>query len=717
MLVNRSWTISCATFWVVVGMILPACGQNPIEKLSPQLQRLTATDPSQPIAAFIYFTDKGENIQAKLVAAKSALAPDVLQRRLINRGVHNVVDRSDVPVEDRYVLSVEGEVIRVRHRLRMLNAVSVDATPVALATLANLSFVKRIQRVTRVGRVPDPEHTPIKGPEAAPPQAMPSVNATALNYGSSLGQNEQISVPAAHTLGYNGAGVVIAVFDSGFNRLTHEAFRQLNVAAAWDFVNNDGDVGDGSDMGRGTHGTQTLSTIGGYSPGNLIGPAYGATYLLAKTENTQSELHVEEDHWCAAAQWAETNGAQIITSSLGYRNFDTGTDYTSDNMDGDTTVITQCADLAASRGIVVINSAGNKGSGFGNNTIGAPSDGDFVLAVGAVTASGTRASFSSVGPSADGRIKPDVMAMGSSVRVASASSDTAYGAASGTSFACPLTAGVAALLLQAVPTLSATQVRDLLRNTANNVTSPNSTLGYGIINAKAAIDAAQGLTLGAVFRHTTRALEATFADASTAAPGTPLSAWLWDFGDGTTSTEPNPVHVYGSSGNYTVTLSVTDSTGSTAHQSDSVVVDAAVVSYCASQGNEQTYEWIKQVSVGSFTNASTASRYSDFTAQPISLTSGQSYPITLSPGFLSSPYMENWTVWVDLNRNGDFSDAGEQLYTARRNAPTTGTLTVPATARAGRTRLRVSMKYNRGATACETFSYGEVEDYTVDISN
>ncbi len=213
----------------------------------------------------------------------------------------------------------------------------------------------------------------------------------------------------------------------------------MEIAGTWDFVNDDNDVGDGTDMGTGAHGTNTLSILGGYSPGKLIGPAFGAIYYLAKTENIESELHVEEDNWCAAADWADANGAQIIISCLGYRYFDSGTDYGPADMDGDTTVITVCADLAAENGIVVINSVGNNGTKAGQTTLIAPADGHFVLAVGAVAASGGRSYFSSVGPSSDGRIKPDVMAMGFAVLAASNNSDTDYSDVDGTSFFCPLT--------------------------------------------------------------------------------------------------------------------------------------------------------------------------------------------------------------------------------------------------------------------------------------
>ncbi|MCW9016256.1 MAG: S8 family serine peptidase, partial [Kangiellaceae bacterium] len=398
----------------------------------------------------------------------------------------------------------------------------------------------------------------------------------------------QIRVPDVHDMGYSGNGIVIAMFDSGYNRMTHESFSQINIAGTWDFVNNDADVGDGADMGKSNHGTYTLSTIGGYSPGNLIGPAYGATYYLAKTENSDSELHVEEDNWCAATEWAETNGAQIISSSLGYRGFDSGVDYIAEDMDGDTTIVTQCADAVAERGIVVVNSAGNRGANSNTNTIGAPSDGHFVLAVGAVTSSGARSSFSSVGPSADGRIKPDVMAMGSDVIVASAGSDSEYFNADGTSFACPLTSGVAALVLEANPNLTATQVRDILRDTANRASTPDSRFGYGLIDAYAAVHAANGQFVPrALFTYSadsTNRTTVTFTSESTDSDGTIVS-YSWDFGDGNFSSDQNPTHTYPSGARYTVKLTVTDNDGLSGTSTQLIQVSQPLASSSSGSGS------------------------------------------------------------------------------------------------------------------------------------
>ncbi len=698
---------------------LPFClsAQQSNPKLSERIQNLLSSSQSQEaVAAFVYFKDKGDHIDEKLTVAKNALTPAALQRRITNRGEENVVDISDIPVNPVYLNAVKSEVSKIRHQLKGLNAVSVEATPVALEFISTLDFVKKVTLVKKIRRTPDPVVTPSQLKSDQQSMLLQPEGMLTLDYGGSYTQNNQINVPAVHDLGYDGTGVVIAIFDSGFNRLTHEAFNQMDIADTWDFVNGDADVGDGSDMGTGSHGTNTLSTVGGYAPGDLIGPAYGATYYLAKTENTESELHVEEDNWCAAAEWADTNGAQIITSSLGYTVFDTGTDYTWQDMDGDTTIVTQCADLAATKGIVVINSAGNNGYHSTNNTLGAPSDGHFVIAAGAVTSSGSRSSFSSVGLSADGRIKPDVMAMGSGVRVASATSNTGYSSVNGTSFSCPLTAGVAALVIESNPSLTAAQVRDILRNTADNAASPNRLYGYGILNALAAVEEATANILNASFTFTTNLLEVTFSDTSSAPTGESITGWSWNFGDGTASSVQNPVHTFSTAGNYSVTLTVTDSAGSTDSITNSVTVTDAL-DYCTSRGNNNFYEWIARVDVGAFSNSSGAAGYSDFTSMLINLALGNSYATTLFPGFGSSGYTEYWKVWIDFNKNGSFVDPGEEVFSGSGRSAVTGNITIPTGVSTGDTRMRVSMKYGGTPTPCEIFTYGEVEDYTVRIGN
>ena len=453
----------------------------PPRKTSAALDaRLREAQPGDAHAVFVYFRDKAG-------APAESVSPRALLRRARRGRAQGAASFEDRPLPEAYVRAVEARTLRLRQRLRWLNAVSAFATRQQIAELQALPFVERLDVVKGFRRGPvEPSED---AATAAGRRAAADEQPHAINYGSSLGQVQQIGVPTLHDRGLHGEGVIVAVLDAGFDNLAHEAFATLNVLAAHDFVNGDDDVGNGGDRGEGSHGTATLSVLGGFRDGELIGPAFAATFLLAKTEDTDSETKVEEDNWAAADEWAEALGADVISSSLGYLEFDRGQpSYSFADMDGRTAVVTRAAELAAERGVVVVNSAGNEGFNGSHNTLVAPSDGAHVLAVAAVTSAGTRAGFSSVGPSADGRIKPDVAAQGQSVKVAGSRAGE-YRLANGTSFSCPLTAGALALVLQARPELSADEVLAVVRGSARRAATPDSLTGYGIVDAAAAVDA------------------------------------------------------------------------------------------------------------------------------------------------------------------------------------------------------------------------------------
>ncbi len=462
-------------------------GQEP--RISPRLENLmerSRGDEPQPV--WVFFRDKGRHDAASEAGARALLTNRALARRTL-RGEGSGVRFEDVPLRPEYLAEVSRRVTKVRQLSRWLNAMSAEATPAQIRSLAELSFVARLDVVRRYRRG-NPEPVRPLSATAAPELNAGSPGNHQLDYGTSFGQVDQIKIPDAHDLGYHGEGVVIALFDAGFNNLQHEALKSIQILASHDFVNNDGDVADGSDMGEGSHGTATLSVIGGYRPGELIGPAFAASYLLAKTENTEKETVVEEDNWTAAAEWAEGLGVDVVSSSLGYLEFDQDRDsYSYRDMDGETAVSTRAANLLAAKGVLVVNSAGNSGFNFFRNTLGAPADGKKVIATAAVTASGRRASFSSVGPAADGRTKPDVAAQGVDVKAASPGSPARYDLVDGTSFSCPLTAGVVALIVQAHPTYTVEQVISVLKSTGSQANKPNNQLGWGIVNARAAIEA------------------------------------------------------------------------------------------------------------------------------------------------------------------------------------------------------------------------------------
>ncbi len=463
-------------------------GQQPINKISSALEsKISGAATNEEILVWVYFTDKGNNTDVYFSNPLLVVSEKSLKRREKAMGESPITMR-DIPVSTSYISQLKSLGMQVKWPSKWLNAVSGLVNTNQVNEIVALPFVKKLDVVYKLkkGYQPTPNINEMSNQlqKSDQPESIHS-----LNYGSSYDEMQQINVPAVHDLGFTGQGVTICLMDAGFSRLSHDAFLSMNIIAAWDFVNNDPNVGNQADSGDGSHGTETLSTIGGYAPGNLIGPAFSSNYILAKTENTDSETPIEEDNWIAAFEWADSIGVDVTSTSLSYLAFDPPwPSYTWMDMDGNTTVVTNGADYAASVGIVVVNSASNDGYNSSHNTLGGPADGDSVIAVGAVDYSGSRASFSSVGPTVDGRIKPDIMALGEGNVVASPYNDHNYSSASGTSFSCPLSAGVAALILCANPGLNAMQVRDAMRNTASQNTNPDNLNGWGILDALAAIN-------------------------------------------------------------------------------------------------------------------------------------------------------------------------------------------------------------------------------------
>jgi len=451
------------------------------DKISPQLLDLIKENSGEIYTAWVYFKDKGPYKTHRLQKARDSLSIRSKNRRL-RHGFKVLVDEYDLSVYRPYLESVKKYATKVRLTSRWLNAVSLEVQGNDVQKIADFPFVKKIEKV-KVYSFRKPTPPPSVEVVAVPPEAELHVH----DYGPSFNQVEQMNVPVLHDMGYNGQGILICMLDSGFNNLNHQALDHLDIVATWDFVNQDAFVFDEEgQMGTGDHGTNTLGAIGGYRSGELIGPAFGASFILGKTENTEWERHMEEDHWVAGAEWADSLGADIISSSLGYRNqFTHGeSDYNSEDMDGETTVVAQGANIAASRGILIVNSAGNEGAAQPpDNTIISPADSPWVLAAGAVDPQGDRVDFSSTGPTADGRIKPDVMAQGSSVYTAHPEESDGYEYTSGTSFSCPLTAGVAALILEMNPTWTNQDIMDALKLTSKKANDPDNRYGYGIINA------------------------------------------------------------------------------------------------------------------------------------------------------------------------------------------------------------------------------------------
>jgi len=282
------------------------------------------------------------------------------------------------------------------------------------------------------------------------------------------------------------------MMDTGF-RQSHEAFQNIinsgRLLAQYDFINNDDntDYDPGQDSSnQPNHGTVTWSTLGGESDGNLYGPAYMADFILSKTEDVTSETHIEEDNWAAGAEWADSIGASVISASLGYRWFDAGQgDYQYEDLDGNTTIVTIAADLAAYNGIAVATAMGNEGNTSGS--LLAPADGDSVISCGAVDPYGYIAGFSSFGPTFDGRTKPEICAQGVFTVCADPGDMNGYTTSGGTSLSTPLIGGSCGVLLSAHPNWTPMMVREALMMTGRNVDSPANDYGWGIADLGRAI--------------------------------------------------------------------------------------------------------------------------------------------------------------------------------------------------------------------------------------
>ena len=495
----------------------PAARMTPVLSAAARA-RLTAEGRA---ALWVFFTDKGISderaFQAALRAAGASLSERSRARRSREQGGRFVPDHDDVPVVARYVDAVRGAGAEIRHTSKWLNAVSVMVTEAEARRIEAMPFVRAIlpirpsRRVGPVSQGPPIDGVPSKGapdegdrggpytPDGdgleAPMLRDPVLGAATLSkpanpggYGSSLGQLTEINAIAAHDSGWSGANVLLAMFDTGYNK-NHNATIQLKRIAERDFIFNDGETAnqvppDISDQWD--HGTGTWAVAGGYAIGNLIGPAYNSTFLLAKTEDNRSETPVEEDNWVAAAEWADSIGADVISASLSYFDFDgTANDYTYADLDGRTTVVAQGAIFAHRRGIVLSTAASNEGPLPGS--IWSPADVDSVLTVGAVDAANTIWSGSSRGPTSDGRIKPEVVARGVGTIWAVASNNSQYGSANGTSLSTPLVAGAAALVREAHPDWTVAQVRTALMNTADKAGTPGNDYGWGRIDAVKAI--------------------------------------------------------------------------------------------------------------------------------------------------------------------------------------------------------------------------------------
>ncbi len=399
-----------------------------------------------------------------------SLSEDCLERRE-QRGRLGSTGDWDRPLEEKALQQVLDSGVELRRISRWLNALSVEATEQQLARLRSLDVVRELRPLARGERIlPSEEHPPLPASRD-------------LSYGPSLDQLAEIDVPRVHEAGYDGSGVTVLMLDTGYYK-EHEALHAEQVIAEWDFINEDGETQneEGDSPSQHNHGTLTWSALGGSSAGNLYGPAHGASFLLAKTEDVTSETPVEEDNYIAALEWGEALGADVSSGSLGYIAW-----YDFEDLNGLTAPITLAVDQAVALGMVVCVSAGNyRADDWGH--INTPSDAFHCISVGAVDENNEIAWFSSPGPTFDGRIKPEVTARGLGTVCAGIDSPTHYRTAGGTSLSCPLVAGGVALILQAHPGWGPEAVREALLTTADNSDSPNNDVGWGRVAVGSAIE-------------------------------------------------------------------------------------------------------------------------------------------------------------------------------------------------------------------------------------
>jgi len=435
-----------------------------------------------PDKYWVKFTDK-TNTPYSIDNPEEFLSQKAINRRNA-QGIPIV--NNDLPVDPAYIAFVVNTGATLLNVSKWFNSVTVFTDdPLVADAIGELPFVMSVDKAGKKYKPGEETEKPFSENETFSEIKNNNPNkgntsTQSYDYGEGFNQINMLNGIAMHDLGYDGAGMTIAVLDAGFTNADElAAFDSLwinnQILGYKDFA----DPLEPDIFASHTHGTSVLSTMGANLPGQLVGTAPQAGYWLLRSEYGPSEYLIEELNWASAAEFADSVGADIINSSLGYTTFDDPSqDHSYQDMDGNTTPITIAADLAASKGIIVVNSAGNSG-GDAWLYIGAPADGDGVFSIGAVNSEGNYASFSSIGPTYDGRIKPDVVAQGKGSKIISAYSGSVV-SGNGTSFSSPITAGMVACLWQANPGRRNTEIMEAIRQSASLANDPTAFLGYGI---------------------------------------------------------------------------------------------------------------------------------------------------------------------------------------------------------------------------------------------
>jgi len=406
------------------------------------------------------------------------LSPKAINRRVI---YNRQVDQSDLPVTPAYITQVDNvNGVQVLYASKWLNGVVVSipsaSLNVALNTINSFPFVNNLAPVNRYA-----VHVPKIQPADQSPaqqQAMRSSSTGSANMGGSYWQNKQLNLDCLHDAGIRGKGMTIAVLDVGF--------KQVNVSPLFDSLRNRGGIIGTRDFVSGgssvyedpDHGAAVLTCLAAIKPGVIMGSAPDADYWLLRTEDGASETISEEYNWIRGAEFADSVGADILTTSLGYNTFDNSAqNHSYLTLNGRTAPMSIAATMAARKGMFVLNAAGNEGASAWQY-ICVPADADSICTVGAIDSLGNYAGFSSVGPTADGRIKPDLVARGSGAWIGSSDGSVCF-PGNGTSFATPILAGAVACYWQAHRGLNNIELLKVLKTSASNKSTPNNNIGWG----------------------------------------------------------------------------------------------------------------------------------------------------------------------------------------------------------------------------------------------
>lgn len=428
---------------------------------------------AQTELVFVYFKDK-PNKAAFYASPTSELSQKSLDRRA-RYGI--ALNDQDAPIEPSYIQNVQNLGFVVKDYSKWMNGVAVNATSAQIAILQQQPYVQMVERFIKhpSGGKMTPEKMANKFDE------FNKSVLTEFNYGSGLAQINQVNLRPLHVAGYTGAGVTIAVIDTGFPRVnTGSAYSRIRnngqIKGGYNFINKSNDIYNTS---MNNHGSYCLGVIAGYISNQYVGSAPDADFYLYASEDGANEIPEELIYWTEAAEEADRKGVDVISTSLGYYDFDdTRYNLLYEDMNGTTSFIARTAQIAVEKGIFVLAAAGNEALNPWHYII-TPADNEKVFTVGGVTSTGASSSFSSYGPNAAGQVKPDASARGTNTAMAYNNSATT---SSGTSFATPLAAGGVACLIQAMPNRPLAEIRELLRQKSSIYPNTTPQLGYGILN-------------------------------------------------------------------------------------------------------------------------------------------------------------------------------------------------------------------------------------------